>query len=79
MVKYIVALYGCAFLYGCGTDISPEEANDTQLRNLPHGSIFIKRYDDIWIKWSLDGECFMSMGLGGEWPLIANVSCEPKQ
>jgi hypothetical protein len=50
------------------------------MRYVPEGAKFIKSYtpkssSDRWMKWELDGECFLSYDVSGSSGLLTKVDC----
>jgi hypothetical protein len=61
------------FLVGCNQEFS-------EMRYVPEGAKFIKSYtakssQNKWMKWELDGECFLSYDVAAGNGLLTKVDC----
>lgn len=63
------------FLVGCNRNSCRTNEEFSEMRYVPEGAKFIKSYtpkssNDRWMKWELDGECFLSYDVSGQRGLL---------
>jgi hypothetical protein len=68
------------FLVGCNGNSCKTNEEFSEMRYVPEGAKFIKSYTakssyDRWMKWELDGECFLSYDVRGQAGLLTKVNC----
>jgi hypothetical protein len=71
-------------IIGCAQSDNTSQLNstaNTEIDCAPKGAKLIKAYESVrgvdgrWIKWELDGECFLSYNLLGVSAVITRVNC----
>ena len=68
------------FLVGCNQNSCRTNEEFSEMSYVPEGAKFIKSYTpkssaDSWMKWELDGECFLSYAVRGQTGLLTKVDC----
>lgn len=77
MNKTIYLLSLCCLLsFGCGTDNHKPGLFNTEYKYLPLDALVFHVYDDRWARWELNGECFLSYGLGYQHAVLTKVDCD---
>lgn len=83
MKKFL--LLSAFILVGCENQCRDRSSEQfSEMNYVPKGAKFIKSYEpnssmlwnrDRWMKWELDGECFLSYDVRGQAGLLTKVSC----
>jgi len=77
MKKFILVTLLISLLVGCAEEVNPNKVSREMLY-APTGAKFIRDYGEMWTKWSLDGECFLTYNMKGASGLMSKVDCNPE-